>query len=165
MRDFRGDFEAYHFEDMLIHCQHYNLTENRLSLSACKSTIEIDFTNEALFTMSSDRRFGESSPDPTGRLRCVDFSTLYPNLQIVHVNNEPDANGNKDLLDEDDLLEFLRDCRGLTTLKIRQAGFFSNFYDRLASLPSVQTLATFSLIEEAECFRECLNFDFLTNLR
>ena len=112
--------------------------------------------------------FGDQVPDLiTGLLRprCAKYSALYPNLQTVLLNNRPNADGEQDLLVEDDLLEFLSDCRALTTLKICYSGFGPAFYNQMATLQSVQNVVVFFLIEENGCFGQLIDFDFLQNFR
>lgn len=170
MRNFDGDFECYHFEDALIDMHYHNFTENRLVLSPCHWVTSIDFMRDALTTMSSSCcKFGDDLLDPATGLRqarCVNYSNLYPNLQTVHLDNQPSSDGERDLLVEDDLFEFLStDCKALTKLSICCAGFGSAFYRRIRQLQSVQTLVVFHLVEETDRFRVRFDFDFLQSFR
>ena len=155
--EFSIPFECYGFTAKLI-----DLHRQRSVWQACPSVNQVDYLN------SNDLFYDEfydhstylqpNQPPAEEHLRFGRFIHLYPNIQIVVLDNSSEL---RPTVDQKAFLCFLQSCRALVKLLIRCACLPSEFYDQLAKLPSLAELRSLILFEQIGAYPELVRLGHL----
>lgn len=130
----------------LIFSQYHNFKENRLQLRHCPTVESTDFS-DVLITFY---RLQPLSPNP--RYGFHEFTLQYPNIRKVVLSGPPLR---QPVPTASRLIDFLKECRGLTELKLQWTGFSTvDFYRHLTLIPSLRTLETLYVHEDPGRFAE-----------
>lgn len=170
IEDFSLNMLHFEFSESLLQLHCFNFVQNR-PIPACPSMFKIEFKG-SIPMIASPSRFGGVRIDPKSgeeEERFVRYSQIYPNLQVVVVDNWQEDGEARQPFDSDDVHELLVDCQALTNLELRYSGFQPDFYHSLTTMQSLQMLTAFVLIEEPGWLpagsKKHFNFDFLDGFR
>ena len=150
--DSKRPFSDYQFHKPLIQMHQHNELINRLTLWPLLPLVEANYASLSLFygpNEGFDRKGNYSR-----------FAELYPCVHRVLISKT-----NRSIqIRADDLLAFLRICKGLLLLRFVAADLPNDFYDRLTELSSCKGLRGLVILESTD-FNQTFDFSFLTKFR